>query len=96
VSHLFPKGVPPVLSFALGTVGFLTSFPFASHEHHLKQMVEGNMFLSLRTRMRCKLYSFREGAEELVGTYAVLNEVAVNRAPSCNLVTSTCSVTGSR
>ena len=94
VSSLFPKGVPPVLSFAMGTLGFLTSFPFSSHEKHLRKMVEGNQFLSLRTRMRCKLYSYNnnkgskggKGGEELVGTYAVLNEVSVNRGPSSNLV----------
>lgn len=107
VSSLFPRGVPPVLSFAMGTLGFLTTFPFAEHRQRLGEVARGNQFLSLRTRMRCKLYSYNKAkgpnktttegtkakqrhhtthTEELVGTYVVLNEVAVNRGPSSNLV----------
>ena len=59
-SSLFPDGVPPVLSFAMGTLGFLTCFPFSSHERLLQKMVQGNQFLSLRKRLQCKLYSHEE------------------------------------
>ena len=64
VSSLFPRGVPPVLSFAMGTLGFLTSFPFSHHEQHLNEVCRGDRYLSLRTRMRCKLYSYHHGRHQ--------------------------------
>ncbi|QDZ20436.1 NAD kinase [Chloropicon primus] len=67
VSSLFPRGVPPVLSFAMGTIGFLTNFPFSQHQQCLKEVVRGNQFLSLRTRMRCKLYSYNRNKQRGTG-----------------------------
>ena len=143
-SSLFPKGVPPVLSFSMGTLGFLTSFSYFEHERWVARMVQGGLLLSLRTRLRCKLYTCSppaddadaspawssgrlpsiarslvpsfpgavgddapapaslpssEGAaasslpqalvceyERCVGSFVVLNELAVNRGPQSNLI----------
>ena len=50
-SRLFQKAVPPVLSFALGSLGFLTKFDFESHETTLLNMF-GDAGVPLGLRLR--------------------------------------------
>lgn len=49
-SWLFQRIVPPVLSFALGSLGFLTKFDFADHQHILSNAIEKGVTVSLRLR----------------------------------------------
>lgn len=49
-SWLFQRIVPPVLSFALGSLGFLTKFDFDEHEATLASAFEKGVTVSLRLR----------------------------------------------
>ncbi|KAK4194034.1 ATP-NAD kinase-like domain-containing protein [Triangularia verruculosa] len=49
-SWLFQRIVPPVLSFALGSLGFLTKFDFESYEEILGSAFEEGVTVSLRLR----------------------------------------------
>jgi len=51
LSNLFKESVPPVISFAMGSLGFLTPFPATSYEHYLKQTLRGGFYLTLRSRL---------------------------------------------
>ena len=75
-SWLFQRVVPPVLSFALGSLGFLTKFDFHQHEDILTKAFRDGVTISLRLRfegtiMRSqKKYGEadkRDIVEELVG-----------------------------
>ena len=54
-SWLFQRIVPPVLSFALGSLGFLTNFDFADHKKILENAFRDGVVVSLRLRFECTI-----------------------------------------
>jgi NAD+ kinase len=84
-SWLFQRVVPPVLSFSLGSLGFMTTFEFEKYKEHLNRVMgDDGMKINLRMRFTCTV--FRNGS---VGTEAeegeqfeVLNELVIDRGPS--------------
>jgi NAD+ kinase len=54
-SSLFQKSCPPVLSFSMGSLGFLTPFDFKNHEEILNEVLGGNVPVLLRTRLSCEI-----------------------------------------
>ncbi|KAI8254102.1 NAD(+) kinase [Colletotrichum sp. SAR11_239] len=84
-SWLFQRIVPPVLSFSLGSLGFLTSFEFEKYKQHLDRIMgEEGMRVNLRMRFTCTVY--RDGARgeeaEEGEQFEVLNELVIDRGPS--------------
>ncbi|CAF3405209.1 unnamed protein product [Rotaria sp. Silwood1] len=55
VSNIFQKSCPPVLSFSMGSLGFLTPFDFKHHEKILNEVVSGNVAVLLRSRLKCSI-----------------------------------------
>lgn len=56
-SWLFQRIVPPILSFSLGSLGFLTNFDFPSYQSHLNRVMgEQGMRVNLRMRFTCTVY----------------------------------------
>ncbi|KAK1433331.1 hypothetical protein QVD17_10241 [Tagetes erecta] len=81
-SNLFRGAVPPVVSFNLGSLGFLTSHAFEDYKHDLKRVIHGNntlegVYITLRMRLRCEI--FRNGKAMPGKVFDVLNEVVVDR-----------------
>ncbi|RMJ24762.1 hypothetical protein PHISP_04349 [Aspergillus sp. HF37] len=79
-SWLFQRIVPPVLSFSLGSLGFLTKFDFNDHERTLDTAFRDGVVVSLRLRFECTIMrskpsqapekhgsSKRDLVEELIG-----------------------------
>ncbi|GLU00963.1 hypothetical protein SLE2022_182950 [Rubroshorea leprosula] len=82
VSNLFRGPVPPVVSFNLGSLGFLTSHTFEDYRQDLKQVIHGNntadaVYITLRMRLRCEI--FRNGKAVPGKVFDILNEVVVDR-----------------
>lgn len=89
VSSLFDRdAVPPVLSFSMGTLGFLLPYDISSYKQAVEDMVQGNISLLLRMRLRqtshrkdgetfCQIQDQRQGG----GCYDVhlMNEVTLHR-----------------
>ncbi|OLN94244.1 NAD(+) kinase 1 [Colletotrichum chlorophyti] len=84
-SWLFQRIVPPVLSFSLGSLGFLTSFEFEKYKQHLDRIMgEEGMRVNLRMRFTCTVYrdgTLGQEAEE-GEQFEVLNELVIDRGPS--------------
>ncbi|TYJ57902.1 hypothetical protein B9479_001257 [Cryptococcus floricola] len=55
-SWLFQKIVPPVLPFALGSLGFLTNFDFYNYKHIMDRVVDEGIRVNLRMRFTCTVY----------------------------------------
>eukprot|EP00055_Hartaetosiga_balthica_P012235 m.58736 g.58736 ORF g.58736 m.58736 type:complete len:773 (-) comp7879_c0_seq1:28-2346(-) len=55
VSHTFQKNVPPVVSFALGSLGFLTHFNIENYKSIINTVLEGGLLVTLRSRLHCRL-----------------------------------------
>eukprot|EP00172_Hildenbrandia_rubra_P000010 Plantae.Rhodophyta-Hildenbrandia_rubra.ctg10058.p1 GENE.Plantae.Rhodophyta-Hildenbrandia_rubra.ctg10058~~Plantae.Rhodophyta-Hildenbrandia_rubra.ctg10058.p1 ORF type:complete len:738 (+),score=122.87 Plantae.Rhodophyta-Hildenbrandia_rubra.ctg10058:108-2216(+) len=77
-STLFDTAVPPVVSFNLGSLGFLTPFDFKDFQSEMSAFVNGNCLLSLRMRLTCAI--LRNG--EVFKEFNVLNEVVIDRGAS--------------
>lgn len=77
-SNLFREAVPPVISFNLGSLGFLTAHPFEVFKNDLRSIIHGSgVYITLRMRLRCEL--FRNGEPIPGKVFEVLNEVVVDR-----------------
>jgi NAD+ kinase len=77
-SNLFREAIPPVISFNLGSLGFLTAHPFEDFKLDLKSIIHGSgVYITLRMRLRCEL--FRNGKPIPGKVFEVLNEVVVDR-----------------
>ncbi|XP_073063458.1 NAD kinase 2, chloroplastic-like isoform X1 [Primulina eburnea] len=81
-SNLFRGPVPPVVSFNLGSLGFLTSHTFDDFKNDLRQVIHGNntvdgVYITLRLRLHCEI--FRNGKAMPGKVFDVLNEVVVDR-----------------
>ncbi len=92
-SWLFQRIVPPVLSFSLGSLGFLTNFQFDDYRQHLDRVMgDSGMKVNLRMRFTCTVYRCRNrsrgrrhGGEpefEQGEQFEVLNELVIDRGPS--------------
>jgi NAD+ kinase len=92
-SWLFQRIVPPILSFSLGSLGFLTNFEFASYKESLNEVMgDAGMRVNLRMRFTCTVY--RAAPPVTLGTsdnidgaieaeqFEVLNELVIDRGPS--------------
>lgn len=90
VSTLFRGPVPPVLSFNLGSLGFLTPFDFKDFESNMSSVFSGQCLLSLRMRLTCSV--LRDG--QVVKEFDVLNEVVVDRGASPYLSNLDCFCDG--
>ncbi|KAH7022757.1 ATP-NAD kinase-like domain-containing protein [Ilyonectria destructans] len=85
-SWLFQRIVPPVLSFSLGSLGFMTTFEFEKYKEHLNRVMgDDGMKINLRMRFTCTVYRgglpgdtrLEEGEQ-----FEVLNELVIDRGPS--------------
>ncbi|KAH7171187.1 NAD kinase associated with ferric reductase [Dactylonectria macrodidyma] len=85
-SWLFQRVVPPVLSFSLGSLGFMTTFEFEKYKEHLNRVMgDDGMKINLRMRFTCTVYrgglngnpQLEEGEQ-----FEVLNELVIDRGPS--------------
>lgn len=88
-SWLFQRIVPPILSFALGSLGFLTNFEFAQYKDALnKIMTDVGMRVNLRMRFTCTVYRYQKNAAPgspqhiEAEQFEVLNELVIDRGPS--------------
>lgn len=85
-SWLFQRIVPPVLSFSLGSLGFMTTFEFEKYKQHLDRVMgDAGMKINLRMRFTCTVWrrgtivnALGEGGE----SFEVLNELVIDRGPS--------------
>ncbi|EOD53048.1 putative nad+ kinase protein [Neofusicoccum parvum UCRNP2] len=91
-SWLFQRIVPPILSFSLGSLGFLTNFEFQSYKEQLSRVMgDAGMRVNLRMRFTCTVYRANPSHDPAdadspahleAEQYEVLNELVIDRGPS--------------
>lgn len=54
-SWLFQQTIPPVLSFSLGSLGFLTEFSISDYRRTLATIIENGYQCSIRSRFECTI-----------------------------------------
>ncbi len=93
VANLFQNSCPPVLSFSMGSLGFLTPFDFKFHEKVIQDVLSGNVSVLLRTRLNCsinkekgdKSSSSDSPINDDDASHHALNEVVIDRGPNSYL-----------
>jgi NAD+ kinase len=93
VSSMFKQSVPPVLAFAMGSLGFLTPFDVENGEEHITSVLKGGFYMSLRSRLVGTIIRRDEKRETLPPVHA-LNEIVIDRGPSAALVELDCYCDG--
>ena len=92
-SNLFQRVVPPILSFALGSLGFLTNFQYADYKTSLNNIMgDVGMRVNLRMRFTCTVFRANhdrpgKGQSNITDMvegeqFEVLNELVIDRGPS--------------
>nr|POE49238.1 nad(+) kinase [Quercus suber] len=80
-SWLFQRIVPPVLSFSLGSLGFLTNFDFERYKTQLNQIMgDAGMRINMRMRFTCTVY---RAAASLATSHAA-SSMSLSTIPSHN------------
>ncbi|AGO11117.1 AaceriAFR361Cp [[Ashbya] aceris (nom. inval.)] len=90
VSSIFQQDVPPVMSFALGSLGFLTVFKYENFREDLIKALQSKIRTNMRTRLCCKVYrrlpcsssKANKKKYEYIETHHILNELTIDRGPS--------------
>lgn len=92
-----------ILSFHLGSLGFLTNHSFEEHETALHSVIHGSedtspcaipgmysvgVMITLRMRLTCTVQ--RQGKKDPENTYECLNEVVIDRGSSPYLTNIEC------
>jgi NAD+ kinase len=79
-SWLFQRVVPPVLSFSLGSLGFLTNFEYQKFREQLDRVMgDAGMRCNLRMRFTCTVYRAEHGDQQEGEQFEVLNELVIDR-----------------
>ncbi|KAJ7561399.1 hypothetical protein O6H91_03G026700 [Diphasiastrum complanatum] len=96
-ASLFKGPVPPVVSFSMGSLGFMTPFDSGCYQDCLQTIMNGPMYITLRHRLQCRIMQADEsieGREELdrhsEEIHLVLNEVTIDRGMSSYLTNLEC------
>ncbi|KAH9924922.1 uncharacterized protein B0H18DRAFT_1085391 [Fomitopsis serialis] len=71
-SWLFQRIVPPVLPFALGSLGFLTNFDFADYAAVMDATLDNGIRVNLRMRFTCTVYRAVKPEDERTTRRAIL------------------------
>nr|CCA23208.1 NAD kinase putative [Albugo laibachii Nc14] len=93
VSSLFEKSVPPVLSFAMGSLGFLAPFDSAEASDHLDQVINGGFCVSLRSRL-CGTILRKDKSTEPLHQKLALNEILIDRGHNAGILELVCFCDG--
>lgn len=79
VSKLFQRIVPPIISFSLGSLGFLTNFRIEEAKRVVSRIFEEGINVNLRMRFSCTVHK-PDGTP--LASHEVLNEIVIDRGPS--------------
>ncbi|CEP63099.1 NADH/NAD(+) kinase LALA0_S07e02366g [Lachancea lanzarotensis] len=91
VSSLFQRSIPPVMSFSLGSLGFLTNFNYENFRQSLPRVLNSKIRSKMRMRLSCRVFRRRKPHKDgtrsrkkfsMIGEYHVLNELTIDRGPS--------------
>ncbi|OQO09956.1 hypothetical protein B0A48_04311 [Cryoendolithus antarcticus] len=81
-SWLFQRIVPPVLSFSLGSLGFLTNFQFEEYKEQLSTIMgDAGMRVNMRMRFTCTVYRSAASPSSNASN-ASLSTITSNPSPS--------------
>ncbi|KYQ91192.1 NAD+ kinase family protein [Tieghemostelium lacteum] len=99
VSSLFKEEVPPIISFHLGTLGFLMPFKVEDYQDAIKNIMSGEFLCTNRMRLICDIHhqkSVNNNSQNSSSSssFQVLNEVTLHRGSNPHSTTINCIING--
>lgn len=73
ISKLFPKNCPPIVPFAMGSLGFLTPFLADEYQSAIDGLIRGFFSVISRTRILCSVYRDSVYTE----TFQAMNDIVI-------------------
>ncbi|CAG8516633.1 27501_t:CDS:10 [Dentiscutata erythropus] len=96
VSSQFNHSVPPIISFSMGTLGFLLPFHVRHYESALESLIKGDVPLLLRMRLACSIWNAERKRilwnDQEIGHIQAMNEVNLHRGRFPHLTAINCFV----
>ncbi|CAG8581166.1 2347_t:CDS:10 [Cetraspora pellucida] len=99
VSSQFDHSVPPIISFSMGTLGFLLPFHIRQYESALESLIKGDVSLLLRMRLMCSMWNaerkrivWNDKEIGILGNLQAMNEVNLHRGRFPHLTAINCFV----
>ncbi|BBN13160.1 NAD+ kinase [Marchantia polymorpha subsp. ruderalis] len=93
-ANMFKGPVPPLVSFSMGSLGFMTPFQSERYKECLDTVMKGPVFITLRHRLHCRIIRNKDndenGDEDDDVDHLVLNEVSIDRGMSSYLTNLEC------
>eukprot|EP00250_Pteridium_aquilinum_P004064 c14305_g1_i1 orf=376-2040(-) len=96
-ASMFKGPVPPVVSFAMGSLGFMTPFQSERYRECLQNIIKGPLHITLRHRLHCRIVKAADRDESgdiqkktPDDFHLVLNEVSIDRGMSSFLTYLEC------
>jgi NAD+ kinase len=78
-ASLFKHSVPPIISFNLGSLGFLTRQQLPNFRNDISALLNGEMFLVLRSRLCCRLLKNGREGWFVAAEHQVMNEIVIDK-----------------
>ncbi|KAF8009224.1 hypothetical protein BT93_J0268 [Corymbia citriodora subsp. variegata] len=95
-ASLFQGPAPPIVSFSLGSLGFMTPFVRNEYEKQLALVLKGPFPITLRRRLQCQVVQHLADKRKAEGEkILVLNEVTIDRGQEGYLTKLECTCDGS-
>lgn len=95
-ASMFKGPVPPLVSFAMGSLGFMTPFQSDRYKECLDNIIKGPLHITLRHRLHCRIVRAADRDESgewekpSDDFHLVLNEVSIDRGMSSFLTYLEC------
>ncbi|KAL2623489.1 hypothetical protein R1flu_003694 [Riccia fluitans] len=91
-ANMFKGPVPPLVSFSMGSLGFMTPFQSDRYQECLDIVMKGPVFITLRHRLHCRIIRSKDKGETDLEEedHLVLNEVSIDRGMSSYLTNLEC------
>lgn len=90
ISELFPKLCPPIMPFALGSLGFLTPFLAEEYKKFISSLIGGFFYVTTRTRIICEILR----KDQTIEKYQSLNDITFKAPTDGGLASYECSIDG--
>ncbi|XP_004347505.2 poly(p)/ATP nad kinase [Capsaspora owczarzaki ATCC 30864] len=83
-SSLFQGRCPPVMSFHMGSLGFLMPFDVRNFKERIECVLLGKCLVTMRMRLECEVIRSKNNqrASMLPHVFHALNEIVIDRGPS--------------
>ena len=90
ISKLFPSACPPIIPFAMGSLGFLTPFLADDYEKVVDSLIRGFFYVTSRTRILCDI----KHLDGTVETHQAMNDVVFSPRETGSVCAIDCLIDG--